>query len=163
MVDLTDINIEEFDGVLVMEGVSPCLESGRVAAMGSGSGDARSAKTTIQPQADRGAYSQYLGYQDPRLFASWSFGRQLQSQLSSIGTGYSAEVSDFGRYVSAKVTYSSPPTGKSASKTFLIVFEPDGRTGDIFQTSNHYRTFSGIGQAASYIKSCVSSLRNNMS
>jgi len=39
------------------------------------------------------------------------------------------------------------------------VFDPDGKKGNIFSTSNRYRTFSGIGQAASYIKGAVSSLR----
>jgi hypothetical protein len=160
MVDLKDINIEEYDGVLVLD-KSAVNEAGLDDVMGPGGGaDIRNVSTATGPNFDKGAYSQYLNYQDPKLYANWTFGKQLQNSLSNVGYGYAAEVSDFGRYVSCKITYSNPPTGKTASKTFLVVFDPDGKKGNIFQTSNRYRTFSGVSQAASYIKSCVSSLRD---
>jgi hypothetical protein len=158
-IDIKDIDLEQFDAVLVLDGES-INEAGLGDLMGNSGSDTRANSAIITPQIDRGAYSQYLNYQDPKIYASWSFGRQLQNQLNGMGAGFAAEVADFGRYVSAKVTYSNPPTGKTASKVFLVVFEPDGKKGNIFQTSNRYRTFSGVGQAASYIKSCVSSLRD---
>ena len=157
MVDLKDINLDEYDGILVLDG-NAINEGSLNDLMGEGPGDVRALSATTGPNQDKGAYSRYLYYQDPKLFAQWSFGKQLQNNLANVGYGYSVEVADFGRYVSARLTYSNPPTGKTASKTFLVVFDPDGKTGNIFQTSNRYRTFSGVSQAASYIKSCVSSL-----
>lgn len=159
MVDLENINLDEFDGILALD-KNAINEGSLNDLIGAGAGDVRALSATTGPNQDKGAYSKYLYYQDPKLFAQWAFGKQLQSYLGNVGYGYSVEVADFGRYVSARLTYSNPPTGKTASKTFLIVFDPDGKTGNIFQTSNRYRTFSGVSQAASYIKSCVSSLRD---
>ena len=156
MVDLTNINgaIVEFDEMTSIN------EADLSDIMGPGAGDVRALSATTGPRYDSPAYSTYLYYQDPKLYASWAFGKQLQNALTNVGYGYAAEVSDFGKYVSVKMSYSNPPTGKTASKTFLVVFDPDGKKGNIFQTSNRYRTFSGVSQAASYIKSCVSSLRD---
>lgn len=159
VVDLNNIDLEQFDGILVM-GKEALNEGSLDGLMGAGPGDVRATSAMVGPKWDKGAYSDYLYYQDPKLYASWAFGKQLQQNLTSIGYGYSVEVSDFGRYVTAKISYSNPPTGKTASKMFLIAFDPDGKTGNIFQTSNRYRTFSGVSQAASYIKSCASSLRD---
>lgn len=159
MVDLKDINIDEFDGILVFDKES-INEDSLNNLTGLGPGDVRALSATVGPYQDRGAYSQYLNYQDPKLFAQWSFGKQIQNNLTNVGNGYACEVGDFGRYVSVKVTYSNPPTGRTASKSFLVVFDPDGKKGNVFQTSNRYRTFSGVSQATSYIKSCVSSLRD---
>lgn len=153
MVSLNNIN-----GAII-EVTQDSLNEGLLDVLGKGNPDPRTITTTA-PAVDKGLYSPYLTYQDPKLYASWAFGKQLQSSLNNIGQGYGCEVSDFGRYVSVKVTYSNPPTGKTASKTFLVVFDPDGKKGNIFQTSNRYRTFSGVGQASSYIKSCVSSLKD---
>jgi hypothetical protein len=158
VVDLKDLNPEAFDGVLVLN--EPINEGNLDQVMGLGGADVRATSAATGPHADRDAYSDYYYYQDPKLFANWSFGKQLQNNLTNVGYGYSAEVADFGRYVTCKISYSNPPTGKTASKTFLVVFDPDGKTGNIFQNSNRYRTFSGVTQAASYIKSSVSSLRN---
>lgn len=156
MVDLNNINgaiVEIDEKELVNEGDLNDL-------IGMGGADVRATSAITGPNYDKGAYSTYLQYQDPKLYASWAFGKQLQNSLTNVGYGYSAEVSDFGKYVSVKMSYSNPPTGKTASKTFLVVFDPDGKKGNIFQTSNRYRTFSGVSQAASYIKSCVNSLRD---
>ena len=155
MVDLNNIN-----GAIIEMTPEAINEGDLNDLTGLGPGDTRALSATTGPNYDKGAYSNYLYYQDPKLYASWAFGKQLQNAIGNIGYGYGCEVSDFGRYVSAKVTYSNPPTGKTASKVFLIVFDPDGKKGNIFQTSNRYRTFSGVSQAASYIKSCVSSLRD---
>ena len=159
MIDLKDINLEEYDGILVLD-KNAINEAALDNLMGRGPGDVRSLSAAVGPYQDTGAYSDYFYWQDPKLFASWSFGKQLQNSLTNVGYGYGCEVSDFGRYVTCKITYSNPPTGRTASKTFLVVFYPDGKKGNIYQTSNRYRTFSGVSQAASYIKSSVSSLRN---
>ena len=159
MVDLKNINIEEFDGILVLD-KSTVNEGDLNNITGLGPGDIRATSATTGPNYDKGAYSQYLNYQDPKLYANWTFGKQLQNYLTNVGYGYGCEVADFGRYVTVKVTYANPPTGKTASKLFLVVFDPDGKKGNIFQNSNRYRTFSGLSQAGSYIKSCVSSLRD---
>ncbi len=154
MVDLNNIN-----GAIIQID-SSINEADLSGVMGLGPGDIRATSVVGGPYYDKGAYSDYLNYQDPKIYASWTFGKQLQSSLSNSGYGYGCEVSDFGRYLSVKVTYSNPPTGRTASKSFLVVFDPDGKKGNIFQTSNRYRTFSGLSQAASYIKSCMSSLRD---
>lgn len=156
MNSLKNINLDDYDAVLVYQ---PSVnESGLDDLLGAGTPDKRAVSTSPW-RVDKGAYSNYLFYNDPKLYTSWAFGKQLQNALVNIGSGYSAEVSDYGKYVSARVTYSNPPTGRSASKTFLIVFNPDGKEGHVFSSSNRYRTFSGITQAASYIKSAASSLR----
>jgi len=155
MVDLNNIN-----GAIV-ELIPESINEGDLNDLiGLGSGDVRATSAAGGPYWDKWTYSKYLTYQDPKLYASWSFGNQLQDGLNGIGKGYGAEVADFGRYLTVKVTYSNPPTGKSSSKVFLIAFNPDGKKGNIFQNSNRYRTFSGLSQAISYIKSCVSSLRD---
>lgn len=156
MVDLNNIN----GAIIEIDDSTPINEAGLGDLMGGGPGDTRAISVTTGPKFDKGAYSDYLYYQDPKLYASWAFGKQIQSYLTNVGYGYGCEVADFGRYVTVKVTYANPPTGKTASKTFLVVFDPDGKKGNIFQSSNRYRTFSGLSQAGSYIKSCVSSLRD---
>ena len=152
-----NFNPEEYDAVLVYQ---PSVnEDGLDPLLGTNGADKRA--TSAGPwKIDKGAYSTYLYYNDPKLYASWAFGKQLQTALTGFGAGFASEVSDYGKYVSVKVTYSNPPTGKTASKTFLIVFNPDGREGHVFSSSNRYRTFSGLTQAASYIKSAASSLRD---
>ena len=156
--DWKDINIDQYDGVLVLDG-GAVNEAGLDELIGSGSD-----KRALSPQSgyysDKGAYNGYAYYNDPKLYATWAFGKQLQSYLTNIGNGFGCEVSDFGKYVNVKITYSNPPTGKTASKMFLIVFDPDGKQGNIFSTSNRYRTFSGLSNAASYIKSASGSLKN---
>ena len=157
MVDLKDINLESFDSVLVFE---PMVNEEDIRDLiGHGQADVRATSTSL-PKFDKGLYSRYLTYNDPKLYTDWAFGKQIQTSIGNIGPGYGCEVADYGKYVSVKVTYSNAPTGKTASKTFLIVFDPDGSKGNIFQTSNRYRTFSGVSQATSYIKSCASSLKS---
>jgi hypothetical protein len=98
-------------------------------------------------------------WDDPKLYASFSFGNAIQSQLNSIGAGFSAQVSDFGKWVVVTVTHSDIITGRSASKTFLVVFKPDG-DGIILNSHNRYRTISGYSEAINYIRSVSSNLRS---
>lgn len=94
---------------------------------------------------------------DWRLYSGSGYGRQLQAFLSG-GNGYSYEVTDMGQYVVVRGTYHNLATGKTTSKTFVIVFD-DPKTGDgkIFATSTKWRTVSSINQAANYIKSTIQS------
>lgn len=110
----------------------------------------------------------YLWYDDPRLYASNAFGRLIQNELNSWARGYSAKVTDFGKWVVVEVTYHHHVTGRSASKTFLVVFDggPKGTDkggGMILSTANKWRTISGYSQAVSYIKSVCTSLESGTS
>ena len=61
-------------------------------------------------------------WDDPKLYAQNAFGRLLQMDLNNWRTGYSARVTDFGKWVTVDVTHHNFLTGRSASKTFLVVF-----------------------------------------
>lgn len=107
----------------------------------------------------------YLWYDDPRLYASNAFGRMMLAELNSWKQGYSAKVSDFGKWVVVEVTYHHHVTGRSASKTFLVVFDggPKGTDkggGMILSTANKWRTISGYAQAVTYIKSVSTALES---
>lgn len=109
--------------------------------------------------------SQYFWYDDPKLYASNAFGRMMLADLNNWRSGYSAKVSDFGKWVVVDITYHHHVTGRSASKTFLVVFDggPKGTDkggGMILSTANKWRTISGYGQAVSYIKSASTALEN---
>lgn len=111
---------------------------------------------------------QNMNYDDPKLYASYSFGRLVQSDLNNWRTGYSAKVTDFGKWVVVEVTYHHHVTGRSASKTFLIVFNggPNGTDkagGMVLSTANKWRSISGAGQAATYIKSACGALEQSTS
>ena len=101
---------------------------------------------------------QYVDYVDPKLYASWSFGKQLRNELNNMGAGFSCEVSDFGKEIVARITHSDTITGRSATKTFLITFT--GNKGDAYvkSHSNKWRSISGVSQASQYIRSICSSL-----
>lgn len=110
----------------------------------------------------------YLWYDDPRLYAQNAFGKLMQADLSSWKQGYSAKVTDFGKWVVVEVTYHHHVTGRSASKTFLVVFDggPKGTDkggGMVLSTANKWRTISGYSQAVSYIKSASGSLEGSTS
>ena len=107
----------------------------------------------------------YLWYDDPRLFANNAFGKSIQGALNSWKNGYSAKVSDFGKWVVVEVTYHHHVTGRSASKTFLVVFDggpkgTDKAGGMILSTANKWRTISGYDQAVSYIKAASGALES---
>lgn len=157
-IDPKDINLDDFDGILCLD-ENAINEAGLDSLIGTSGADIR-ATSVMVPQQDKGAYSKYLDYNDPKLYRSWTFGKQILNLLGSIGVGYGCEVADYGKYVSVRVSYSNSSSGKTSSKTFLIVFDPDGKQGNIFQSSNRYRTFAGTSQAVSYIKSSVSGLRD---
>ena len=107
----------------------------------------------------------YMWYDDPKLYASNAFGRMMLNDLNNWKQGYSAKVTDFGKWVVVEVTYHHHVTGRSASKTFLVVFDggPKGTDkggGMVLSTANKWRTISGYGQASSYIKSASGALES---
>lgn len=107
----------------------------------------------------------YLWYDDPRLYASNAFGKMMQNELNNWRNGYSSKVTDFGKWVVVEVTYHHHVTGRSASKTFLVVFDggPKGTDkggGMVLSTANKWRTISGYSQAVSYIKSASGALES---
>lgn len=108
---------------------------------------------------------QYLWYDDPKLYASNAFGRMMLNDLNNWRRGYSAKVTDFGKWVIVDVTYHNVITGRSASKTFLVVFDggPKGNDpagGIVLSTANKWRTISGYSQASSYIKAASGALES---
>lgn len=132
-------------------------------------GDPRSyTGAPISPTGKAGAKSGYFWYDDPKLYASNAFGRMMLNDLNNWKQGYSAKVTDFGKWVVVEVTYHHHVTGRSASKTFLVVFDggPKGTDkggGMVLSTANKWRTISGYGQACSYIKSACSALESSTS
>ena len=107
----------------------------------------------------------YMWYDDPRLYASNAFGRMMLNDLNNWKQGYSAKVTDFGKWVVVEVTHHNHVTGRSASKTFLVVFDggPKGTDkggGIVLSTANKWRTISGYAQASSYIKSASGALES---
>lgn len=109
---------------------------------------------------DNKGFTQYLNADDPKLYQAYSFGSALRQTLSNIGYGFSCKVTDFKKWVVAEITHHNTITGRTSSKTFLIVFKDKG-DGIVLSTHNKYRTISGVDQAASYIRSACSSLQND--
>ena len=102
----------------------------------------------------------YVGLEDPKMHANNNFGRALRDQLKGM-TGSVVKVSDFGKYVSVDVGFHDYITGRTSTKTFLIVFEYKG-DGLVFSSSTKWRTISGVDQAVSYIRSACSSLQSDV-
>lgn len=96
---------------------------------------------------------------DPKMYNAFSFGNIMRNALNNMGDGYSAEVTEFKKWVVVRVSHHDHMSGVSASKTFLVVFKDKG-DGIVLSTHNKYRTISGADQALSYIRSACSSLRN---
>jgi hypothetical protein len=109
---------------------------------------------------DTKGFTQYINADDPKLYQAYSFGNALRQNLSNIGYGFSCKVTDFKKWVVAEIIHHNTITGKTSSKTFLIVFKDKG-DGIVLSTHNKYRTISGVDQAASYIRSACSSLQND--
>ena len=112
------------------------------------------------PSVDYNPQGSYIGVRDLKLMQSWSFGKMIQRDLSSMGNGYSCRVFDVGGEVAVTVTHTDAVTGRSASKSFIIVFDSKSGNGIIKSSSTRWRSISGIGQAESYIRSVASGLQS---
>lgn len=101
-----------------------------------------------------------LAWDDPRLFNQHSFGQILRSSLNNIGNGWSCNVTDFNKWVVVEMSHHDTVTGRTSSKTFLVVFQEKG-DGIVLSTNNKYRSISGAEQAVSYIKNASGALRDS--
>lgn len=106
--------------------------------------------------------TQYVDWDDPKLWASNAFGRLMQNELNGMGNGFSAEVTDFAKWVVVKVNHHNYITGRTSSKTFLVVFKQKS-DGIVMSTANKWRSISGYSQAVQYIKAAAQSLRSSNS
>ena len=122
--------------------------------------DRRSINTKMVNGLDQGPNG-IVNYDDPKLYTATNFGRQLQTMLSN-SNNFWAEVSDFGRYVVVTAGYHNTVSGRSATKHFVIAFDPDG-VGTVFTSATKWRSISGVSQAASYIKSACNPLESSAS
>ena len=144
------MNLEQFDAILYFDGSEIDVFEGGV--------DPRNYNSKLPSGSDKPINGMYMNYIDPKLYANWSFGNQLKRDVQSLGSNYSCEVADFGQEIVVRVTHSDTVTGRSASKTFLVIFTNTKGEAYIKSHSNKWRSISGIGQAASYIKSICSNL-----
>lgn len=106
-----------------------------------------------------GSKNGYLDYYGPEVYGAFTFGQAVKRAVED--SDIAVEVADFGPWISVRVTYTYAPTGRSASKTFLIVFQHKSK-GIVLSTSNKWRSIDGWAQAASYIRSAASSLRSGV-
>lgn len=144
------MNLEQFDTILYFDGSEQDIFEGGV--------DPRNYNSKLPVGSDKPIKGQYVNYIDPKLYANWSFGNQLKRDVQSLGNNYSCEVSDFGQEIVIRVTHNDVVSGRTASKTFLIIFTNTKGEAYIKSHSNKWRSVSGLGQAASYIKSICSNL-----
>lgn len=105
-------------------------------------------------------FDRYYTADDPKMYNMFTFGNAVRQSLSGMGQGFYCQVTDFKKWVVVTVTYSDIITGKSSSKTFLIVFSPD-KDGIVLSTHNRYRSISGVDQACSYIKNVCNALQSD--
>lgn len=118
------------------------------------------ASTRRAPKGQFKGFTQYVDTDDPKLYNNFSFGNSVRQILNNMGGGFSAKVTDFKKWVVVEVSHHNTITGKTASKTFLIVFKDKG-DGMVMSTHNKYRSISGVDQAVSYMRSAASSLQND--
>ena len=116
--------------------------------------------TTSAMDASWKGKTQNVDWDDPKLWASNAFGRLMQSELNNMGNGFSAEVTDFAKWVVVKINHHNYITGRTSSKTFLVVFKQKNN-GIVMSTANKWRSISGYSQAIQYIKAAAQSLKNS--
>lgn len=134
---------KKYDAILVLE--EPVNESSRIIRGQSNGSD-------LGP-------GNYVDVDDPKLRSNDSLGRYISQVMSNMGNGYWGEVSDFGKWVVVTIGYHSYITGRSCSKTFLIVFNHDKRYSSVVMSSStKWRTITNPGEAVSYINSCANQL-----
>lgn len=145
-------NLSKYDAVLVCDYEDMITEY-----------DDRTGAT--KPMGGTHSANGYWDYDDPKLYTSNSFGRIIQQDLNGMRNGYSASVTDFGKWITVTVSFSNYITGRTCSKTFLIVFTGGPNKGDgiVLSTANKWRSISGPSQAVSYIRSACTALESSAS
>ena len=111
------------------------------------------------PSQTRG-FSQYWNADDPKLYNAFTFGNAVTQYFNNMSGGYFCKVTDFKKWVVVEISKHDTITGKTSSKTFLIVFQEKG-DGIVLSTHNRYRSISGVDQAISYIRSACSTLSSD--
>lgn len=139
---------KKYDAILYIQ--QPCINE---------DGDPRVDAKKNPDASVKGLYN-HANWDDPRMYNSFSFGSSLQTSLNNIGKGFSCDVTDFGKWVVVKISYHDIISGRTSSKTFLIVFDLN-KNGIVLSTHNRYRSFSGVSQAISYIRSSISALEGS--
>lgn len=139
--------MKKYDAILCVDDTQEIYENER--RIGSKS-------TDTSPRYFQGSYD----YDDPQMYNNFNFARSLRSQLSGMGSGFNCRVTDFKKWVVVDMSYHDIVTGRSASKTFLVIFKKKG-DGMILSTHNRYRTISGIDQAASYIRNVAGTIKDS--
>ena len=134
----------KYDAILVVEN-----------AINEGIGDDRMYSKKYDPSQK--GMKNFPDWEDPKMHAQFTFGSSLRNDLESLGRGYSVKVTDFKKWVVVDIEHHNHVSGKTAGKTFLIVFKEKG-DGIVLSNHNRYRTISGPGQASSYIRSAIGSL-----
>lgn len=109
-----------------------------------------------------GSKTGYLDSYGPDIYSQMAFGNVMQRAINDPSNGITCEVSDFGPWVSVRVTAHNTVSGRSATKVFMVVFQAKTK-GIVMSTSNKWRTIDGYQQAISYIRSASSALKNNLS
>lgn len=137
----------KYDSILYIEN-EPILENDRIA--NNGNWDAHYRSPSEYP----------INMDDPKMYNAFTFGKIVRNAINGLGSGWSSEVSDFKKWVVVRVNYHNYETSRSATKTFLIVFQHKG-DGIVLSTHNRYRTISGVDQAISYIRLACSHLQNS--
>lgn len=104
----------------------------------------------------------YVDIDNPQLYMTNNIGRYLSNAFTNLGQGYWGEVSDFGKWIIVTAGHHNYATGRSSTKTFLIVFNHDKNYSSVVMSSStKWRTITSPDQAISYIKSYVSQLSND--
>lgn len=115
-----------------------------------------------QPSGTEHGPGNYVDIDDPQLYMTNNIGRYLSNAFTNLGQGYWGEVSDFGKWIVVTAGHHNYATGRTSTKTFLIVFNHDKNYSSVVMSSStKWRTITSPDQAISYIKSYVSQLSND--
>ena len=93
-------------------------------------------------------------------------GQYIASSLGSMGTGWGAQVADFGDAVSVTITYSHPKTGRCASQCFVVLWQPDRDPKNpykVYANIARYRSCAGLDQCIGFIRSKMGSVSGGTS
>ena len=88
-------------------------------------------------------------------------GNAFRSALSNIGPGFGAQVADFGDAITVTITYSNAKTGRCASQSYVVLWQPDRNPKypyKVMSSVARYRNCADYGQAIGFIRSKASGL-----
>lgn len=101
----------------------------------------------------------YVDVDDPAHYTSNAIGRIISQSIDNMGYGYFGEVTDFGKWVVVTVGYHSYITGRSCTKTFLVVFNNDKNYSSVVMSSStKWRTITNHSEAVTYIRAAANQL-----